>query len=320
MIRYGRYIYYIFFMNIDAHHQSDTNQEHLHHVFSEQHTKTPDMLWNEGNDTAISIVNEGMQKFFDALPNKEQLFEQGKKMKLCCIDGRIDAREHDCVYVREGGTGVLRTVSIDDIAHQYAQIARKLGVTDVEITRHEHCGAEGLSKLDEQSIDAYHEELQKKLEGLLQGTSVTRIARTTISTHTPDGKQLANIHDERALYFTKNVFPFNSSRSDGILPKGFVFHSEVSDDASYRIANAQVSIGIAFGSHGFGSRFTPDTPFLLIAVGRDEQSLKEAKQELEQAKQNFIQEQTKNSVDAKYREKLDKSILITGCVTETIQN
>lgn len=307
-------------MNLDSYSQNNCGQEQESQMFHEQPMQTPDMLWQADHDKVMVILDQGIQVFLDRLPNKQHLFEQGNKLKICCIDGRIHAQEDGCVYLREGGTGVLRTHCVDDIAQRYADIAQNLGVEEIEITRHENCGAEGLSKLEEQAIQLYHDVLQKRLVGMLQGSAVRKISLTTINTQSQEGLNLQQIHNERIVYFTKNVFPFNPDRSGGILPKGFVFHGETSDDASYRIANAQVSLGIAFGSHGFGNRFTPESPFLLVVIGRDQQSLEEATVELEEAKRNFIQG-TLTQVNDRYKQDvLERSIVVTGCTVGFIQN
>jgi hypothetical protein len=199
------------------------------------------------------------------------------------------------------------------------QLADQLNASIIEITRHENCGAEKLSGLSEEHIRQYHQDLKTTIESMVQD-SRAKVCIGTIDSATSAGRDLAGLHAERAVYFTKGVFPFNPENCSDALPKGFVFNSEVSDDAGYRVANVQVSLGIALGDHGFGSFFTSESPFLLIALSHDEQALVEAKRELEQAKQNFIEAQLKQSFNEQRMQELQKSIVITGCTIEFMQN
>lgn len=249
-------------------------------------------LWKKDEEIIQAVIQKGLQEVFEALPQKEKIFEQGKKLKICCIDGRMHTNEEDCMYVREGGSGILRTTEVNDIANRYVELAEKLGVKEVELTRHEDCGAEIKSGLDEESIVSYHKLLKEKIQ---EKNSQLKVLLSTIDNKTDEGKDLHSIHSERGIYFINNVFPFNPEKGEG-LPQGFVFHGVCSDNPEYRIANAAVAIGIAFGNHGFGNRFSKEQPFLLMAIANSEENANLAAQELEQAKQQFINAQSDKNI------------------------
>ena len=65
------------------------------------------------------------------------------------------------------------------------------------------------------------------------------------------------------------------------MPSMFVNSRNAFLDPEDVLAEAQVGINIAFGPHGYGDRFRPDNPFVLLAIGRTEQSTAQMAEELQ---------------------------------------
>lgn len=273
----------------------------------------------------------GMQTLFELISPQERIkiFDGGKrlKMKIACIDGRIDAVEEDCVYIRDGGLGILQTENIDVLAERHLTTAVQLGVKQIEIARHCNCGAEKISGKSNEEISKFHNSLKhvlaEKIKERRLDIEVLEISMMDINC--AEGKNLDGIHDERAFYFTRDVLIFNPSKTNE-LPRGFVFSGEASDSRDYRILKMVVALGIAFGDQGFGEvRFLTQQPFLLIAVGKNEKEQFVAQTELIEAKQKFIKKrlaelQVLNSLSNEDVDNLlknyDKSIVVTGFKVE----
>lgn len=75
-------------------------------------------------------------------------------------------------------------------------------------------------------------------------------------------------HNAQCAYivFTEN---FNVQAAGEVLSPGFVI-SGTAVDMDHVAAQVGVAVSIAFGSHGFGDRFTKEHPFVLVVVANTE--------------------------------------------------
>jgi len=250
-------------------------------------------IWEEEQEKIWKIknffVSSDNDYFYTIDKNVEN--EPKNKLKICCIDGRIQAIDKRAYYIREGGSGILRKNELDIIADTYKELARSLGVERVEITRHSSCGAEVKSGLREEEIIEHHENLKNKLQEEIG----KEVCLNTIDQNSLEGVLLDGMHSERAFYFVEDDF-FNPEQYSDILPRGFVFHSACSADREYQKANVHIALGIAFGKHGFGELFSSEEPFLLLGIGNGSEVIKQAKDKLNEVKESFV-EKDKNFED-----------------------
>ncbi len=84
-------------------------------------------------------------------------------------------------------------------------------------------------------------------------------------------------HDCRVTWLdcTGRFIPGNLS---GQLPQGYLIdrgdvmrHAVTAEERSYPLDELAISIELALGAVGFGERFTPEAPFLVVVVADDEE-------------------------------------------------
>ena len=88
----------------------------------------------------------------------------------------------------------------------------------------------------------------------------------------------ANLHNARVVY-VDGTGSFNPSTVEG-LPPGFVISRRFMTPQQAR-TETSIAMSIAFGDHGFGRKFSPQEPLMLIAVGGDTVTAQQLQEELE---------------------------------------
>jgi hypothetical protein len=185
------------------------------------------------------------------------------------------------VCIDEGTTGGIRIAGAGILlgAKETIEMLRELEIQTVH--SHDGCGAAALAAkeagkyLDEP--DRYGQEFAAEVAEAL-GAKHHHIRRDQL-------RRPQTMHDATVVYYS-GVKAFNPARHKD-LPKGFTIIRAIHNHGpSKKTAADEVAVAcqIAFGAHGFGDRFTPDNPLIIVPIGnphRDELSVERLKEELE---------------------------------------
>lgn len=184
---------------------------------------------------------EFLDKLVEANPEAAEKCFNATELEVCCIDGRL--RQGN---VAIAGSGCLH--QNPEAAIEYAKaVANQQGQEVIGLTSHEGCGAAGMKQID---AAEFSQDLSE-------------------STNLPYTRHLevfpADYHDEVVIYYSGN-------KSLGLqdlpgLPAGFRLSRRFYPTTESAVYEADVATQIAFGDHGFGHRFTPEKPLIIVALG-----------------------------------------------------
>ena len=218
------------------------NVEHESHAVQKEHE------WMQQQETISAILEQGMEKFVDDIPNLENAFE-GQEHTLCCMDEGVPQGD-----MRSAGSGILTEGAQRE---EFIAKLRAAGIKDV--TSHEGCGAAGLYRerhgITDRTVDEVAIEQAKKMAdelGVPYKGHVTELTRP------------AEFHTARVVY-VDGTGRFNPSRVTE-LPAGFVVSARFMTPEQ-ALSEIQLAMKIAFGEHGFGDKFTQDDPLVVITIG-----------------------------------------------------
>lgn len=210
-----------------------------------------DELWQKSGGSNLLGSFSNFQELFDSLSDNESAFEL-KDTHLRCMDEGTPGGIH------LAGSGIL-----------YPQASKDLIGKVSGIWFHQDCGAAQLfveqNKIVTSDPDGVGQEKARELAGALE---VPYLGFTPAD----EIKRPPNFHVARCLYFTGR--PFDPSRVK--LPIGFQIDPWLVSDVNYPKEEVDIALSIALGSHGFGVKFTPGTPFYLVAVGGRDSKLEVA--------------------------------------------
>ena len=232
---------------------------------SDRNHKIIETYWSSQAPIFTKLYTQGATTYVQSLQNLEAAFHENDRT-LRCIDERTPGGIH------LAGSGIL--LPEDEIEHVVKRL-KKEGVEGV--WSHAHCGAAALyaqqNNLDMEKGDEYGKEWADTFAKRLGVPYLGHI----------DSDQLsgpAEFHIARVAYYVGSSH-FDPSRVEG-LPPGFVINRGYLSP-KYAKFEADLSVKIATGEHGFGRLITKETPFLLIVVAdlKDQSaSLKQLKAEL----------------------------------------
>jgi hypothetical protein len=299
--------------------------EHPH-----KHGETPTDIWAVEARKITEILaeterNGSIQGFYERMEGREKMSPRtGEVMEILCMDGRFnESNKPGHVFVRDGGSGILREgEGVVEVAAGYVQAAIDLQVSEIRFTSHDGCGAWGLSGKDTDDGKDYYKLLVKEIEAQI---TEKKLQIKVVQDHITDdlenneeGCGLAEGHAETVTYYAY-VPSFNPQEAKG-MPSGFVISREYFS-GEYCESNVAVAIKIAFGGHGeFAENFSESTPFLLVAVADSEEKMTEAKDELERAKKQGIEEYLLHGLKGKAkddaREEFEEKIKVTGFLVD----
>lgn len=201
------------------------------------------ITWNRGNEQVSAILARGLR---EVLPSDlSPLFPVSDRV-LRCIDEGMPGGFH----LR--GAGVLHPF---ETVYEWLHDERLSGVTS-----HARCGGAALAArrlgLDPAKADAF---------GIEFATQVAAKLRVPYLGHVDaEMKRPKGFHPARAIY-VDGVGQFNPTALQK-LPCGFTVSRQI---ATADVAAEEVGFCIetAFGEHGFGDRFTRESPLLLLVIG-----------------------------------------------------
>lgn len=233
-------------------------------------TQVSDQYWQKtGGDNLFKSYRD-FQELFDKLPPQE-FFKNGPRYVGCIDEGDCEVPGISATKIGLGGSGIGYSQTINDLSGR--------GV--VLVTSHEDCGAVALYAKENNVIDISTEELgKKKAQELAQKLGVEyRFIKIS------DMSRPANFHLARALYYDGTGL-FDPS-ADSELPQGFLITRGYISDLEYAKKLVSIALGIAFSSHSFNEKFTPQSPFYLVVVADNDSQVKQLKAELAEFKNNY---------------------------------
>lgn len=231
------------------------------------HEKRADKLWEEAQaNRIVQGLKEG--KEISELVTQEQRELIFKETPCClgCSDGRIHEPR-----IGRAGMGIVAGVenTVTAIKRMYGEGKLNGRLT---IKSHDGCGAAKIvcSQLIEKgklpqgyNSDDLGVQFAKEVAKKLQ-----REGYDVAAEHT-QGKAMDELHNEVAIYFdgTNKINIENSG-----FPRGFIF-SGMDFSAAESVTELKALCGIALGDHGFGDRFTKESPFRIIVSAHSEEQL-----------------------------------------------
>lgn len=219
----------------------------------EKGTKSLEQYWAESQTIFSKINDMGLASYMESVPNLSDAFKLEDHSVRCIDEGTPGG-------IHIAGSGIL--LSTEDKKNELERIIEELRGAGVDgIYSHEGCGAaklylSGLPK-EEQGKKDYTEHAKDwaaKLAGILG---------VPYKGHITDLKRPKEFHNARIAYFdgTGKFDPFKTPE----IPDGFII-SRYYLDPDYAKAELAVALSIAMGDHGFGEKFTKDSPFIIAPI------------------------------------------------------
>lgn len=278
--------------------------DHQDHHLSPERKALIQKHWHDQDAVYEKISKMGMQKYYDALPDKERAFftaveiAAGKGKCSCCSDeGKTEydnAEGRPMLLIRTPGSGILHALDRDDknpFDPEFVdQSARELLEADVTVhTGHAGCGAAKAAlkawlfaqgntgeaeHLTQNQVDAFAQKwavaVTKKMQELAPEKAGAIRADFIVKLDRPK-----EIHRARILYLTDDD-TFNAKYRG--LPQGFVERTGGKKDLGKVLDHADILRQIAFDpSHGFGTKFEeePSRQFVICCIAKDDPRLAE---------------------------------------------
>lgn len=216
----------------------------------------------------------GFEAYAGTLPNLADAFQSDKCLRC------IDEGTKDGLHAAGSGIAYIKTKGFDKGLKGYQAI--DAGLTAAAdafknanldgIYSHEECGAAKL--IYDKFPDSFKEQLEKehKIKNSDEfGAYFANRLATKIGTEYKGMIKIADMarpsgHHVARFTYIDSTGTFNPSVEG--LPKGFVISRRYLEGEEM-IFEADVSISIVLGSHGFGDRITAQQPHALIVIGND---------------------------------------------------
>lgn len=197
-------------------------------------------------------------------PIFDQIKKEGFSSYASSLEGLANAftlKDHCIRCIDEGTPGGIHIAGSGILMEEQSAIEAIKKAHAEGIYSHENCGAAGLyakaNGLDPAHADEYGKAWAKKLAELAGVPYLGHIDASTM-------KRPEHYHNARVAYYD-GTGSFEPTAVEG-LPSGFVISRKYLD-ADYAAKEAQVSVNIATGDHGYGELITSEEPFYLIAIG-----------------------------------------------------
>ena len=219
-------------------------EPHFEQVINEQimHKEKMDAAWEAIRAQREKLLGEGAQKFLLEIPDIKKCFErQESGYSVLCID------EGCCGEgCHTAGSGCLNKDTDALIAELKAA-----GVT--EFTTHAGCGAWALANPDTKD--------QEDLDRTAREWGEAIAAKAGLPHRYIEKLERPEFHN--AICAVYDATGRLNRKGSTEFPQAFITSPTCFDSAKDDIA---LAAKIALGDHGFGDKFTPENPFVLIAV------------------------------------------------------
>ena len=265
-------------------------------VDKEETMKKKESAWLEQQEITDRLNKQGAEEFFspENFPEINSIFVETKE-KLCCIDEGVFNIEDKSRKMALAGSGILFPAnSWQERLNRVAELCINRGIKD--ITSHEGCGAAGLAWQNDggetdtgfKSADEYGKKWSKELSHTINQKLAEADKTNDVKYQHVNKSEMIRppeFHDARAIWFdlTSKFHPDAAKR----LPKGFLIDYGITRDEGkneeekgYSFTELKVAVGIAFGDHGFGNKFTTENKFIIVVISEDESELANLKQEI----------------------------------------
>jgi len=233
-----------------------------------------DAAWEAGGQLMRQIYARGATAVLAPIANLRQSFVPGHE-RITCIDAGVVMASSGRSGLALAGSGILfPAASWEERLARVADLCLALGVR--EVTSHEACGAAALAyaRAGRPAGHATADEYGQAWSRALQERIGRQGARPARYRHLGAGEMARPMafHDCRVTWLdaTGRFTPGNLS---GQLPQGYLVdredvirHARSAEERSYPQAELAISIELALGAAGFGERFMPEEPFLVVAV------------------------------------------------------
>lgn len=242
------------------------------------HTHTEDEeakkeAWDAEQEKVDEILEKGIQATVEGTGAVEAAMAH-KPTALTCIDERATpavAAEGEPAAVCCAGCGILipgareflENGTVTPELQEYIDRCKAQGITDI----YPHLGCGAAEKFAD-SVGAkgkggeYAVRWAQKLGGAIGAT-----------THEPVPVEPESFHDARAVYWDATEDGRFNPNAHSAFPKGFHVSESVMGGGQARNEVAAAA-GIAF-DHGFGDRFTPENPLIIVVVAHSPEEASE---------------------------------------------
>jgi len=238
-----------------------------------------DAAWEAGGELMRRIYARGASAVLAPIANLRQAFAAGNE-RVTCIDAGVVMAPSGKSGLALAGSGILFPArSWEERLARVADLCLAAGVR--EVTSHEGCGAAALAyeragrPAEHATSDLYGQAWSRSLQERIG----SRHGRPAAYRHIAAGEMARPMafHDCRVTWLdcTGRFVPGHLS---GQLPQGYLIdrgdvirHAVTAEERSYPIAELAISIGLALDAAGFGERFTPEEPFLVVVVADGEE-------------------------------------------------
>jgi len=245
--------------------------------------------WEAGGELMRRIYARGAGAVLGPIANLRQAFVRDDE-RITCIDAGVVMAGSGKSGLVLAGSGILFPAgSWEERLARVADLCLAAGVR--EVTSHEGCGAAALAyerdgrPSEHPTSDHYGQAWSRSLQERLSG----RCRRPAAYRHIAAGEMARPMafHDCRVTWLdcTGRFTPGNLS---GQLPQGYLVdrgdvirHAVTAEERRYPLVELAISIGLALGAVGFGERFTPEEPFLVVVVADGEEDQAVLRQELD---------------------------------------
>src|SRR6202035_4577476 len=232
-----------------------------------------DAAWEAGGELVRRIYARGVSEVLAPIANLRQAFVSGNE-RITCIDAGVVMAGSGKSGLALAGSGILFPAgSWEERLARVADLCLAARVR--EVTSHEGCGAAALAyerdgrPSEHSSSDRYGQAWSRSLHERIS----SRRERPATYLHIAAGEMARpmGFHDCRVTWLdcTGRFTPGNLS---GQLPQGYLIdrgdvirHAITAEERSYPLVELAISIELALGAIGFGERFTPEAPFLVVA-------------------------------------------------------
>ena len=206
--------------------------------------------WEKASQNIAAIVARGADKFYKSTPEWPKMFSPSAASTCACIDERVVGEKFGLP-----GSGIVLG------KEKAAALIKNQGLK--KISSHKYCGAAKIAfvknfpyeALTPELIDAYADKWTRALAADL---NLDYLGQQPVE----GGDQ----HLAEVIYYD-STGKFNPSALPD-LPSGFLvtrFNTSPEETRS----GLSLAAAISTGDHGFGDRFTPDTPLVIIPVGEE---------------------------------------------------
>lgn len=206
-------------------------------------------LWQQEDDVVGDVLAKSMQSYWDSLSDRGLAVELSDRGIRCMDEGTPGG-------VRLAGSGILLGL---DRAERFARRVMADGGVSF-VSYHRDCGAAGAYTAEHggETFDNAKSFAEKLAERLGVEACEVKLER-------PEG-----FHIARAIHYD-TTGSFDPSRVAG-MPAGFVISAKYHDEVD-ALAELDMAISIAMGSHGFGDLFDREHPLLLVPVAANASQL-----------------------------------------------